>query len=126
MVDQIIGQTVTVQPVNTSLTVEMQTYLGNNQIRRNLGGTVSAYFAGTVKDNYTLLSPSGASTELFPSPTKLIVLNVNGPVTVTVVVNAVSLVLPVTKTLVLDTPVSSITMLNSGATDVQAHLAYAF
>ena len=110
--------------VNTSLTLDTTVYIGQSQIRRSLGHTVTFYPGTTTSDQNLTIAPSTASTVIPSSPTIALALYVDGPVSVTFTVNSVVTTIMVTKALMLDCPVSSMSITNSNTSAVTAHISY--
>jgi len=111
--------------LNQALTVAADIYLGQNQIRRNVGHTISYYSGAVVNDQYVEIAAAAALTIVVPQ-TKMLVIQVSGPVQVTMTVGTTELTLPVTKLMMIDSGVvGNVIFTNAGAQLVQAHISYA-
>lgn len=111
--------------LNNTLSIETDIYLGRNQIRRNVGHNVAVYMGATTNDQLMDITPLVDYTATFQTPTQVLVLRVSAPVTVTVTIGGITRVLPVNRVLVLDSPVTALTIHNGGSVVAQAQLSYA-
>jgi len=117
--------TITAAPnLNTTLGIHTDVFLGQNQIRRNVGHNVTTYLGSFVNDQFMEVGVGATLTQTF-APLAAMILQVSATVTVQVTVNSVVTQLAVSKLLVLDSAVTQLSITNQGAVDVQAHLSYA-
>ena len=122
--------------LNVSLTLNNTTFLGNNTIKRAINTGVS-FYAGLESNDTTIQLPAAGidnATNLpdpdirvidFSTPTIVLQLQVRQPIQVRVTVNGVVTLLSVTRTLILDSPVTKLELVNSDTQNiVQVRLIY--
>lgn len=102
-----------------SLTVELEAFLGMNQIRRSLGRNVGLWIGTAVNDRFAVVQPGGTFT--ISENVKAMIAVSDGPLTVTVN----SLALPMQSLMVLDVQTSGATTFhNAGSSIVNLAVDY--
>lgn len=111
--------------LTNTLSINTDVYLGQNQIRRNVGHNVSVYTGTITNDQYVDLQPTDTYRLTFQTTTKIVVLRTNNPVVISFVVAGVTRVLTVTRLLILDSAMSELTITNNGTVTAQFQISYA-
>ena len=140
MIPQITGVSVTslatMPNLDVSMTVNVSTSLGRNKINR-VAHSMANFYPGNAQSDSTVdlekaaLSPSTGLPVSTPyvltlqSPTKILQIAVQRPIKALITVNNVQQVIPITRLLILDAPVTRIELRNEDVTtSAQAVLTY--